>query len=1087
MKRQIVAAAMGLTLVSATAVTPLWLRDVKISPDGSNIAFTYLGDIYTVPTTGGTATRLTSQPSIETSPIWSPDGKKIAFASDRNGQYDIFLMPATGGNAVQLTNYSVAETPLAFTTDGNSVIYSAAIQDPASSMQFPSRRLSELYKVSVNGGNFTQYMATPADNAAFTPDGKKLLYEDIKGLENRWRKHHTSSVTSDIWSFDEATGNHTNLTNRPGEDRNPVIAADGSTVYFLSERDGDSFNVYSASIANMSRAKKLTDFKMHPVRFLSGSTDGKLAFTFNGEIYTMTPGNQPQKVDIDIIVDSAPDVVRQRVSNASEAVVSPSGKQVAFIHRGEVFVTSTDYSSVKQITNTPEGESDLSWGQNDRELFYTSERDGRYNIYKAEIKRAADSNFSNATIVEETPMFAVDSHDRTMPSLSPDGNYLAFVLDRNKLMVMDTNNHKVRQLTDGSTYCRRTKGFFAHWSPDSKLIAINYIEPSHDPYGDIAVIDVASGKLHKITATGYFDEEPRWVLDGKALIWISERYGMRNHASWGSQYDVMMAFLTEDAYNRYRLSEEDYALVKEVEKARKKTKSDKPESTSKNKKASKKSDKKIADTDSVATEKWVPDFENVEARTVRLTPNSSDLAGAMLSKDGETLYYLSKFEKGYDLWKRQLRKGDTKIAHKLGESSPMELQMDKDGMLYLVGNSVKKYDTKSDKVSPVKISASMELNRDKEREYMLRHVFNEERERFYDKGMHGVDWDSLYANYQRFLPHINNNEDFAEMLSEMLGELNVSHTGASYRPATVPKDVVASLGLFYDLTDTSDGLTVTEIVKGGPLDFKGSKLKPGARITTVNGIEFDPQKSPFELLLNTTGKKTLITFINPDGKKESEVVIPISEGKFNSLLYNRWVKRCQAIVDSVSGGRLGYVHIQSMDDASFRKIYADMLGKYVDREGMVVDTRWNGGGRLHEDIEVLLSGKTYLMQEIHGQKTAPMPSRRWNKPSIMLMCEANYSNAHGTPWVYKHLGLGKLVGMPVPGTMTSVNWQKLQDQSLTFGIPVTGYRTDKGTYLENDQLEPDIYVVNNPQTLTSGEDTQLITAVKALLEDIDNK
>ncbi|MDE7410575.1 MAG: peptidase S41, partial [Paramuribaculum sp.] len=1043
---------------------------------------TYLGDIYTVPVNGGSAARLTSLPSIESSPVWSPDSKNIAFASDRNGQNDVFIMPAQGGSAVQLTSYSTGEIPLAFTPDGKSVIYSASIQDPASSMQFPSRRLSELYKVSTDGGRFTQFVATPADNIAFSPDGKVMLYEDIKGMENRFRKHHTSAVTSDIWSYDVASGRHSNLTSRGGEDRNPVITSDGNTVYFLSERDGGSFNVYSAPIGDLSKAKKITDFAMHPVRFLSVSDSGMLVFGFNGEIYTMNPGAQPQKVDIDVVVDSTPDVVKQSVSRATEAEVSPSGKQVAFIHRGEVFVTSTDYPSVKQITNTPEGESDLVWGQNDRELYYTSERDGNYNIYKAVIKRAADSNFSNATIVEETPVFAVDGHDRTMPSLSPDGNYLAFVLDRNKLMVMDTNTHKVRQLTDGSTYCRRTKGFKANWSPDSRMIAINYIEPSHDPYGDIAVIDMATGKLTKITATGYFDESPRWALDGKALIWASERYGMRNHASWGSQYDVMMAFLTEDAYNRFRLSEEDYALVKDVEKARKKNSG---ENTGKSEKNKKKGDKTAKDT--VSTEKWIPDFDNVEVRTIRLTPNSSDLADAILSEDGETLYYLSKFEKGYDLWKRQLRKGDTKIAHKLGESSAIGLQMDKDGKLYLVGGSVKKYDPKTDKVSPVKISASMELDRDKEREYMLRHVFNEERERFYDKGMHGVDWDSLYANYSRFLPHINNNEDFAELLSEMLGELNVSHTGASYRSTKSPKDVVASLGLFYDLTDTGKGLKVTEVVKGGPLDFAESKLKPGARITAINGIEFDDERSPFELLVNVTGKKTLVTYVNPDGKTHSEVVIPMSDAKFNALLYDRWVERCRAMVDSLSGGRLGYVHIQSMDDASYRKIYADMLGKYVDREGIVVDTRWNGGGRLHEDIEVLLSGKTYLMQEIHGMKTAPMPSRRWNKPSIMLMCEANYSNAHGTPWVYNHLGLGKLVGTPVPGTMTSVNWQKLQDPTLTFGIPVTGYRTDEGTYLENAQLEPDIYVVNNPQSLTAGEDAQLKAAVKALLEEIDSK
>ena len=176
------------------------------------------------------------------------------------------------------------------------------------------------------------------------------------------------------------------------------------------------------------------------------------------------------------------------------------------------------------------------------------------------------------------------------------------------------------------------------------------------------------------------------------------------------------------------------------------------------------------------------------------------------------------------------------------------------------------------------------------------------------------------------------------------------------------------------------------------------------------------------LLADIAGKKTLVTLYNGNGNSVDEVVLPITQGRLNDLLYRRWVKQREADTERMSGGRLGYVHLRSMDDASFRHIYTDLLGKYVDKEGIVIDTRWNGGGRLHEDIEMLFSGDKYLTQVIRGTDVCDMPSRRWNKPSIMLQCEANYSNAHGTPWVYKHKGMGKLVGMPVPGTMTSVNW-----------------------------------------------------------------
>ena len=184
---------------------------------------------------------------------------------------------------------------------------------------------------------------------------------------------------------------------------------------------------------------------------------------------------------------------------------------------------------------------------------------------------------------------------------------------------------------------------------------------------------------------------------------------------------------------------------------------------------------------------------------------------------------------------------------------------------------------------------------------------------------------------------------------------------------------------------------------------------------------------------------------------------------------------------------MGYVHIESMGDPSFRSVYSDILGKYNEREGIVIDTRFKAGGRLHEDIEVLFSGEKYFTQVVRGKEACDMPSRRWNKPSVMLIGEANYSNAHGTPWVYKHKDIGKLVGMPVPGTMTSVSWETLQDPSLVFGIPIVGYRLADGSYLENQQLEPDVKIMNQPDIIVKGRDEQLEKAVQVLLEELDRK
>lgn len=1073
MKKLILSIAVLMPFV-ASAVTPMWMRDAKISPDGSRIAFTYKGDIWTVPTSGGQATRVTATPDYEANPVWSPDSRRLAFAGDAAGNFDIYVVDAVGGAPVRLTYNSASEIPESFTPDGENILFSAAIQDPAESAMFPTGRMTELYSVPVSGGALTQILATPARFVSYLPGGNgSFLYQDVKGHEDEWRKHHTSSVTRDVWLYDAKTGKHTNLTLRGGEDTNPV-AVSASDFVFLSERNGSTVNVYEAAISDPSNAKALTSFATHPVRFLSRADNGTLAFTYDGELYTMNPGAIPVKVSVDLIDSDTNPVHRLNVAGARGAVASPDGKSVAFIYRGNVFVTSVEYPTTKQITTTPEAEGSVSWSPDSKSLIYTSERDGKFNIYKAKIAREGEEpNFANATLIKEEALFKPDGHERTMAELSPDGKKLAFILDRTKLAVMDMESGKVKELTDGSTHRQRGGGFGYTWSPDSKWIALEIVDRMHDPYYDIAIINVDSGKMTNLTNSGYFDESPRWAMDGNALIFASERYGMRNHASWGSEMDVMIVFMNRDSYDRFRLSPEDYAIVKDLDK--------------KNKKGGDKKDGKKEDADEASETKTINvELDGIEDRVMRLTPMSSNLSSYIITDDGETLYYITQGQDKKQLWKIGLRKDEVKLVGNVDGASNFDSSSD-GKTLFLFGSSMKKLDPKSDKMTPITAKATMDLDAAAEREFMFDNISREVSERFYTADLHGVDWPAMTAAYRKFLPHINNNYDFAELVSEWLGELNVSHTGGRYsgRSSSLNDDRTAALGLIFDLNHTGNGLKVAEIIAKGPFDRASSELRPGYIIESIDGQPVSFNSDYTTALNNKIGKKTLVSFYNPaDGRIIDEVILPISTAKQNSLLYDRWVKARAAEVDRLSNGRLGYVHIQSMGDDSFRKVYSDVLGKYNDREGIVIDIRWNGGGRLHEDIEILFSGKKYFTQEIRGDKTCDMPSRRWNKPSIMLMSEACYSNAHGTPWVYKHRDLGKLVGMPVPGTMTSVNWVTMQDPSLVFGIPVVGYRLADGSVLENQQLEPDIKVANDPATVVKGEDLQLKAAVEELLREI---
>jgi len=1099
MKKLITCLSFALAAVSVgyAAVTPLWMRDARISPDGSEIVFCYKGDIYKVSAQGGTAVQLTTQASYEANPVWSPDGEQIAFASDRNGNFDLFIMSADGGAARRLTYHSASEIPSTFTPDGKYVLFSASIQDPATSALFPTSAMTELYRVPVEGGNTEQVLGTPAEWVCFDKAGSNFLYQDRKGFEDEWRKHHTSSIARDIWLYDTQTGEHTNLTNRDGEDRNPVYAPDGKSVYFLSERNGGSFNVYSFPLNAPQQVKPVTTFRTHPVRFLSVSDKGTLCYAYDGELYTQLPNSRPQKVKVELVRDDDKDIASFGFSQgATSACVSPDGKQVAFIVRGDVFVTSTDYPTTKQITNTPAGESGLSFAPDNRTLVYASERTGNWQLYMAKITRKEDPNFPNATLIEEEVLLPSKTVERRYPQYSPDGKEIAFIEDRNRLMVLNLETKKVRQVTDGSTWYNTGGGFDYEWSPDGKWFTLEFIGNRHDPYSDIGIVSAQGGAITNLTNSGYMSGSPRWVLDGNAVLFQTERYGMRAHASWGSQQDVMLVFLNQDAYDRYRLSKEDFELLKEFEKEQKKAKekdekkkNEKKKDAGKDKKkdGDKDGDNGKSDKDKESKKEIVVELKGIEDRIVRLTPNSSDLGSAIVSKDGENLYYFSAFEGGYDLWKMNLREKETKRLHKLN-TGWVSLSMDKDGNIFLLGSrNMQKMDAKSDALKPISYQAEMKMDLAAEREAMFDHVYKQQQKRFYNLNMHGVNWDEMSAAYRKFLPHIDNNYDFAELLSEWLGELNVSHTGGRYF-ANGKGDVTSNLGLLFDWEYRGKGMRIAEVIEKGPFDHSRTKVKEGCIIEKINGQEISQENDITVLLNNKAGKKTLISLYDPQSKERwEEVVMPISGGRLNGLLYNRWVKQRAAEVEKWSNGRLGYVHIQSMGDGSFRTVYSDILGKYNNCEGIVIDTRFNGGGRLHEDIEILFSGQKYFTQVVRGREACDMPSRRWNKPSIMLQCEANYSNAHGTPWVYKHRNIGKLVGMPVPGTMTSVSWETLQDPSLVFGIPIVGYRLADGSYLENSQLEPDIKVANSPETVVKGEDIQLKAAVDELLKEIDSK
>lgn len=1075
MKRFFLTVAAITSLAGAIAAqdSPLWLRRNDISPDGTTIVFNYKGNIYTVPTAGGQAKQITSNAAYDTDPLWTSDGKEIVFASYREKGKDIYKVSAEGGAPTRLTSHPANETPLAVLKDG-SILFSANIQQDAGYGDFPGN--AQIYITGKNGGRPVQVTSLPISALSVNAEGT-VIYEDWKGYEDALRKHHTSSVTRDIWVYRPAAGGETlsingqgsftRLSKFAGEDRNPVFAADGDTFYYLSEADG-TFNIYKSSLSSPDKTVQLTFGKGNPVRHLSVSDNGVLSYSYDGELYTLKEGGQPSKVAVKIVTDQIESLVEERTltSGATALAVSPDGKEVAIVLRGDVFVTSVDHRTTKRITNTAEQERGVSFSKDGRTLYYAAERNGHWGIWQTSLTDKNDKGFTYAVKMEEKLVTAPGETCFQM-QVSPDGKMLAYLKDRTAVAVMDIKSGKERILLDKSvnySYSDGDQSF--EWSPDSRYILCNYQANGGWNNEDVALIDVETGEITDLTESGYTDSNFRWALKGKAMTWASDRAGYRSHGSWGAEDDIYIMFFDGMRYLDFMRDKEDREIA-EMMKDEKEKKDEKKDSVKAEKKP----------------EALVLQLDDRKDRIVRLTRSSGRLGDHYLTQDGKKLYYMVRLENGMDLCMLDLENNSVKVVSK-GVYGSLYPTADDKHIYLLSGGGISKMSTANGSRETVSFSGDFEYKAAEEREYIFNHVWKQVNEKFYVTDIHGIDWEGYRKTYEKFLPHIDNNFDFQEMLSEMLGELNGSHTGARYQYRSGLN--MADLGVLYDLDHEGDGLKIKEVVKGGTLYIQDPEVKAGDIIEAIDGTKITEGMDWYPLLKGKSGKKTVLT-ISKGGKKAVDIYVEPA-ATMATQLYRRWVEQREEMVKEMSGGRVGYVHVEGMDSESFRRVYSDLLGKYRTCEAVIVDTRHNGGGWLHDDLATLLDGTGYIRFEPRGQYIGTEPYNKWTKPSCVLIGEDNYSDACGFPYVYKTLGIGKLIGAPVPGTMTAVWWENQIDPTIVFGIPQVGaIGVKEGRYLENMQIEPDILVYNDPASVLRGEDKQLEAAVAEMLKTIDNK
>lgn len=1056
-----------------------WLRNASVSPKGDLIAFTFKGDIYLVQSRGGQARPLTFHQAHDTSPVWSHDGQQIAFASDRHGNFDIFVVNTRGGEATRLTHHSRDEIPYCFSADNGEVLFGANRGDSAEHRQFPDNTFPELYSVPVRTGRVCQIQSLAMEAVQISRNGQLMLYHDIKGGENPWRKHHRSAVTRDIWKYDTVSDRHEQISSFAGEDRNPVFSTDQTGIYYLSEESG-SFNVHFLELANPQKKRQISHFTTHPVRFLSISDDGLLCYTQNGSLYTQRPDEEPKSVAVEIVTAAKHNDGQFFSANGriTDMAVSPKGKEVVFIVRGEIFAASTEGDWCKRITDTAAEEAFVSFSQDGNAIIYASERNGKWGIYQSRKANGEEPYFFAATILQEEALLVNDA-DNYQPKISPDGKSLAYIENRDTLKILDLAKKESRTIVDDSRLFYMSDGDqYFDWSPDSQWLLVEFTPMMGN--GEILLVKADGSKeAVNLSESGYGDFRPRWANGGKQFIWLSDRHGLRSYANSGMrQTDVYSLFMTQASLDRFRLSKDELALLKEIEEKEKSK--DKGKENEKAKKKDKQEKK---------TEYMQIDWKNLLERKERLTIHSSFVHDAVLSKDGETLYYLARLDDKADLWSTQLRTKETKVSVKLGIRGGKLLWDKEMATLYLLGDGrIQKLDPAKGSKEAVSINGLISIDESAERRQMFEHVWHRTKAMFYTSTYHGIDWSAMYDNYLPKLASIGNDREFTELLSEMLGELNVSHCGARYRGRDENGDQTASLGLIMDQNHKGEGLKIAEIISGGPLDKNNLHLRPGMIIEQINGKTIAKDTDWARYLNRLAGEQTALQIKDPGtGTSRSVTVKPITLAEESDLLYDRWVKTNENDVTRLSEGRLGYVHIPGMSDGPYRHTYEKAMGKFHQCDGLIVDTRFNSGGDLVGDITMFLTGKNFITYATESRDLGMEPTFRWTKPSVAMVNEDNYSDGHCFACAYKELGIGKLIGMPVPGTCSFAGWEMLQNGRVLWGSVPVSARNMAGEWMENNQTVPDVVVKNMPGIIDRGRDEQLERAVEELLQMVNRK
>lgn len=1073
-----IAVAMGAVLLAGQAVAAPKpsLAEPALSPDGSEIAFVSGGDIWTVPSAGGVARLLVSDPATESRPRYSPDGTKLAFQSNRDGPPSIYILTLATGQVTRLTYADAGEVLDGWSADGKWIYFSSPQNDV--------QRQNDIFRVAATGGTPLEVSRERYLNefeSAPSPDGKSIALV-AKGLSNQqwWRHGHSHIDETEVWVKPVNGDAYTRLLPPTAKHAWPMWSHDGASLYLMSD-EGGAENIWRLPSGG-GAATPVTHFKDGRVLFPAIGGGDEIVFERGFAIWKLDP-KTGKAAEVPITLRGAPAGAGERRLNETSfrsMALSPDGKKVAFIAHGEVFAASAkDGGPGQRLTHTPGAERELAWSPDSRRLAYVSERGVNAVVAEYDFATGQEHVLTADKGTDESPVF------------SPDGKKLVYVHNTKELHVIALDAAKkdtvlfTGQLGSG-------EGSPPAWSPDSRWVA--FTVDDRKSFSNIDVVEASGGTARPVSflANGNTGRQIAWSPDGKYLLFSTSQ---RSEDASMVRVDLLphVPKFREDAFRElFRQSEQpDRPSTRPAQPS---TTPPTPASApaAKPPVAAPADEAKAGDEAKPArpAKKVEPVnivFEGIRERASTL-PLGLSAEDPVISPDGKTLVFRASTAGQDSLYSYDLDElakeppTPKQIASSRKRKADVAFTPDSKEIYFLEGGVVTESPLEG-RGKPIAINAEMAVDFDTEKQVVFDEAWSLHNRRFYDPKFHGKDWAALRAEWQPYIEGAHTPDEMRRDISLLIGELDASHSGINGGGNGGPR--VGDLGLRFERApyEAGKGLVVREVVALGPAAIEGS-IKPGETLLAVNGEAVGPGVNLDHLLIDQIGRRTVLKIASASGATREAVVRPVSASTAAGLIYRQWVNDRRAYVDKISGGKLGYVHIADMSDQSLAQLYLDLDAQNQEKQGVVIDLRNNNGGYVNGYALDVFTRRNYMTMT--RRDGLPVPSRQalgqraFGGPSVLVINESSLSDAEDFTEGYRALGVGKVVGVPTAGWIIYTSNVPLIDGS-TVRTPFIRIQDLKGGDMEGHPRPVDVEVERPLGETLTGHDAQLEAAVKTLL------